>query len=63
MRWILAELARKNAGAISRIGEDAREEARRTGTSISYYDRDSGQYLIEWPAEGRIEPMPLSTKN
>jgi hypothetical protein len=49
----IIEQARQNVEAIRQIGERAREEARRTGTSISYWDKSIGAIVREYP-DGRL---------
>lgn len=51
----ISQLAKANAEAIRAIGARAREEAQMAGTRISYFDGATGEIVIEWPAEGRIE--------
>ncbi len=52
---VLFERARKNAAAIRRIGQSAREEARLTGTSIFYVERSAKTQIIEEHSDGRRE--------
>ena len=56
---------------LARIGDDVREEARRTNTSICYTEPGSTTIIHEWPADFRKrallprdggEPVPIAPR-
>jgi hypothetical protein len=58
----VTEWIRSHPEALRRVGEHAREKARRTGTSITYRELAEG-LVRDWPAEGRRERIELGPGN